>query len=97
MQKAIPIPQGALFTITTGCYSDYQVSGVFKALKEIDTDKLKEAWIAVHPEQSARHEFEDAAFLADCVRQGLFEQVECWEWHTETYSSIDFSVSKIGE
>ena len=28
--KMVPIPKGALFTVTTGEYSDYGVGGVFR-------------------------------------------------------------------
>ena len=40
MKKMIPIPKDALFYISTGEYSDYCVTGVFRALQEIDADSL---------------------------------------------------------
>lgn len=81
-----PIPKGALFTVTTGEYSDYCVQGVFRALKEIDAEALRAKWLRHYPEQAVDYRFDDAAFLADMARKGLIEDVESWEFHISSYS-----------
>lgn len=86
MGKLIPIPKGALMTVTTGCYSDYSVSGVFRALAKIDVEALRSEWLKDHPEQSQDYSFDDSAFLADMTKRGLLECVECWELHLGDYS-----------
>jgi hypothetical protein len=87
--SAVPIPAGAVFTISTGCYSDYSVSGVFRAVRDIDTETLKEEWLKKYPAQRERYHFDDCAFLADVFRRGLFEPVSRWEWHLTDYSDAD--------
>src|SRR5512139_289415 len=89
VSKAVPIPQGALFTITTGEYSDYTVHGVFRALKEIDMDALRKQWLRNHPEQKEMHTFDEHQFLAAMTRRGLFKPVKSWNWHLGDYGNID--------
>lgn len=86
---AEPIPAGALFTVTTGEYSDYSVHGVFRALKEIDTESLRDEWIRINPDQGEHYQFDEVKFLAYAAKNGLFEQIECWAWHLGSYGCID--------
>jgi hypothetical protein len=83
------IPKGKLFTVSTGEYSDYTIAGVFETLTEIDTKKLRDEWLESHPEQRERYKFNDEGFLSDILSRGLIAQLECYEWHTSSYSSID--------
>ncbi len=83
------IPTGALFTVSTGVYSDYTVHGVFRALRDIDTAALLQAWLEAHPRQKKSYAFEDSDFLADAYRHGYFEPVVSREWHLEDYGSSD--------
>ena len=56
----LPIPKGAIFTVTAGCCSDYSVDGVFRAVEEIDVAALRDAWLSAHPEQVGDYEFQGA-------------------------------------
>ena len=90
------IPSGSLLTVTTGEYSDYSVSGVFRALADIDCDSLRDTWIEEFPEQKEPYRFERMAFLAMAVRLKLLEPIDCFEWHLGDYSNIDeMSLSKM--
>lgn len=82
------IPAGAIFTVTTGCYSDYFVRGVFRAVKEIDADALRAEWLALHPDQAGNYKFQESDFLAWASSRGLFEPVDSWEWHLADYSRM---------
>ena len=62
--RMIPIPAGAIFTVTSGEYSDFSVRGVFRALKEIDADALVDAYLFEHPDNRGHYRFEEATFLA---------------------------------
>jgi hypothetical protein len=94
----IPIPAGALFTITTGDYSDYSIHGVFRALREINADALQETWLTNHPEQRVHYNFREDEFLAWIAREGYMEAVNCFEWHLCDYSSVgEMTVRKIEE
>jgi hypothetical protein len=84
-KKATPIPAGALFTMTTGEYSDYCIEGVFRASAEIDADALLAQWFIDHPEQNEKYRFHEREFIVAHIH--LFEPVECWEFHVGDYSS----------
>lgn len=79
--KMVPIPAGALFTVSVGEYSDYRVSVVFHALAEIDAEALRAEWLREHPEQGDAYSFEYDAFLAWVLGKGLREPVSSYEWH----------------
>lgn len=83
------IPAGTLLTISTGCYSDYYVRGVFRACKDIDADALSKQWLTLHPEQSDGYRFREDDFLAWLAVSGYLEDVPSWEWHLSNYSRID--------
>lgn len=76
-------------TITTGEYSDYSVSGVFRAKEEIDADKLLADWLKDNPEQVADYHFNANEFLGWVVRQGLVEPVDSFEWYLGAYSCAE--------
>ena len=80
------IPAGAYFTVSTGVYSDYYVSGIFRALKDIDANVLRSQWLKDHPDNVAGYRFDEIAFLAWVVREGLLEPVPSFEWHLCDYS-----------
>lgn len=89
MNKMMPIPAGSLFTVTAGCYSDYHIHGVFRAIAKIDADQLIVDWLAEHPEQKKPYCFDVSAFLAAIARKGLIESIDCFEWHLGDYDSVD--------
>jgi hypothetical protein len=93
-----PIPAGAIFTVTSGEYSDYYIVGVFRALREIEPNILLKQWLTNHPEQQEDYNFEEKEFLAWITQNGYLEVVDCYNWKLESYSSASFmSVSKISE
>jgi hypothetical protein len=87
MSKQVPIPKGATFTVTSGCYSDFMVQGVFLARAEIDVERLRDEWLAAHPEQNKQYSFNDSGFLASMA--ALMEPIESWELHLCDYSNAD--------
>jgi len=82
------IPAGATFTVSTGEYSDYSVHGVFRALKDIDPQKLADDWLEKHPDEARDFGFNESKFLGEAFRAGLFEHVPSFEWHLCDYSRI---------
>ena len=81
------IPAGALFTVSTGEYSDYTVWGVFRATVDIDTAAELSEWLKAHPDQGDAYNFEDHEFFADVARRGLVEALPSYEWHLSDYRS----------
>ena len=81
-----PVRKGDIFTITTGCYSDYTIDGVFRAREDFNPDALLADYGARFPEQQGRYKFEEAQFVAELVRLQIIEQVEgVREWHLGDY------------
>lgn len=92
--KAETIPAGAIFTVTSGCYSDYYVRGVFRAKQPIDAEKLRDEWVIKHPEQANNYQFDESAFLASLAP--MIETIDCWELHLGNYSrASELNVDKI--
>jgi hypothetical protein len=90
-----PIPAGAIFTVTSGEYSDFMVHGVFRALGEIDTEALRDKYLTDFPVQAEPYEFDESEFLVFLVRHGLMEQIESWELYLGAYSNVSrMSVSR---
>ena len=83
------IPAGALFTITVGAYSDYTISGVFRAKVAIDPNVLRSAYLAKNPAQRERYRFSNAKFLVWLAQKDLLVPVECIEWHLTDYGDAD--------
>lgn len=83
--RAVTIPAGALFTVSTGAYSDYIVLGVFRAVVAIDTASELAEWLKTHPDQREDYHFDDGAFFADVARRGLVEAVPSYEWSLGAY------------
>lgn len=97
-EAMIPIPAGALLTITTGEYSDYCIKGVFRASRQLNCDALKSAWLQLHPDQLEAYSFEEREFLAWLAAEGWLEPVDCFEWHLSDYRDVEnMSVEKLGE
>jgi hypothetical protein len=86
ISKMIPIPKGAIFTITTGVYSDYSVHGVFRAKEDIDVETLRDLWIVAHPDQQEDYYFNEIEFLASL--SGILEPIDAFEWHLSNYSCV---------
>lgn len=84
-----PIPAGTFFTATSGEYSDYSVSGVFRALLLLNPGELRDAYLAEHPEQKGLYQFRESEFLAWLIRKDLIEAIPCMEWHLCDYRDIN--------
>lgn len=89
MKEMMPIPKGSLLYISTGEYSDYCVTGVFRALDDIDPNALRDAYLAEHPEESKPYHFSVMKFLAYVAKRGLLEDIPSFEWHLGDYSCAD--------
>lgn len=94
MSAPVPIPAGALLTVTSGEYSNYSVRGIFRALREIDVLAMRDKYLALHPEQAARNEFEDDQFLAFLASEDLLEPVDAWEIYLGDYGNVDMLSAK---
>lgn len=86
-EKMLVIPKGALFTVTTGEYSDYSIHGVFRAIEEIDADALRAAFLTENPDQDEEYSFECDRFLVWLVRKNLLESIDSFEWHLHDYGN----------
>lgn len=81
------IKSGTLLTVSTGEYSDYSVHGVFRALKDITYEDLREARKAQPGEYDEYCDIKQIiAFLAT---QGYIEDVPSLELHLGAYGELD--------
>jgi hypothetical protein len=86
-KKMVVIPAGSLLTISVGAYSDYTVYGVFRALKDIDAEDIRDRWLTNNPQQGENYHFDESEFLGWVTREGFLEPIESFEWHLADYSN----------
>ena len=92
-KREMKIKKDDLFILTHGCYSDYSLITVCKALEDIDILFLKEEYLSTNPEQRGRHSFSDYEFTKWLVvDKRMAEEVHCLEWHLGDYADGDFSL-----
>jgi len=83
------IPAGALFFVSSGEYSDYGVSGIFRALKDIDADKLRAEWLVQNPGQADGWGFSYHKFLGSLFVDGYFEPLDAFEFYMGGYGDAE--------
>jgi hypothetical protein len=74
IKNNIIIPVDTFFQINKGVY-EIQHFGVFRALKEINPEKLVLDWLKSHP-FGGNAKFDDYDFIRDVFSKGYFEQVQ---------------------
>ena len=93
-EKIKVIPKGAVFTITTGEYSDYYTLTVCKALTEIDTRAMQDEYLAEHPKQNERYSLEESQVIGWMINEKQYaEEIDFFELHLGSYSTADFNLS----
>jgi hypothetical protein len=94
-KRQAPIPQGAIFTATSGEYSDFSIRGVFRALKEIDVDKTMEIYQKHRTKREGISNGPDKdEVLAYLVRAEYIEQLEAWELYFGSYGDFRADVNR---
>lgn len=78
---------GTLLCVDHGEYSDYSVRGFFVVLKDFEPFERLEAYLAEHREQREAYSFEDDAFVAALIAQGLLLEIKYGTMYTGAYSS----------
>lgn len=82
------IKQGEIVILSSGCYSDYSIYGLFVAKNDIDTGELRNTWINLHPEQTDKYSFEESQFIDWIKELDLLEPISSKEWFMSAYSNI---------
>lgn len=77
----LPIPKNALFTISTGIYSEYYVLGIFRAIETIELNSIREKYFAAYPRQNEAYNLNAHLFIAWLIRNNIIEPVDCFELH----------------
>lgn len=82
MTEPATIHAGELFTVETGEYSDFQVHGIFRALRDFEPSELlkgrKFGWTSSEPELARK-------FMAELVMDKTIEPVDCRTLSLESY------------
>lgn len=86
-KEMVTIPAGSLLTVSSGTYSDYSITGVFRAKADIDAAALLDEWLRLHPEQAKEYRFREHEFMGWVARKDLLEAIPCFEWHITDYSN----------
>ena len=95
--KTRNVARGELFFVSSGEYSDYQVNGIFKCLKEFNPDEFacpatKRIYSEVNKTWYAS--FEEEAYLSLLTIGGFIEQVPAFEFHLSDYGDYEPSISE---
>lgn len=89
------IPQGSIFVLTLGEFDEqrYGITGVFRALVDIDHVALVEAWFKKYPHRRRYYQFGDSEFVKEVLLTGYAEQIPALEWNVneaqQKFSTLD--------
>lgn len=93
------IKTGEMVMITVGEYSDYQVTGLFKALKDFNPDEIVARF---REEKLTAEEREDnwaqqmiSRHILFLLELGVVEQVQAAEMHLGSYGGLDPRVTEL--
>lgn len=86
--KMMPIPAGTEFRVTSGEYSDFGVIASYRALVEIDTEKVQEEYLKANPKARENYSFNPYEFVNWLEKTDLVEPIDQWEWHVGNYGII---------
>lgn len=84
-----PIKKDELILFSSGQYSDYTVSGMCLALRDIDVSSVRDKYIELYPGQMAKYAFKDHMFLDYLKSEGYIKLIPFKELYMGGYSSID--------
>jgi hypothetical protein len=88
------IPKDALFTITSGEYSDYGVQCICRALADIAVDSARDEYLTLFPEQKKDYEFKRSVFINWLINtKKLAAEIPFFEFHIDSYSTEYFAVN----
>lgn len=87
MKELMPIPAGSIFYFSEGCYSDYQIEGVFRALKDLEPETLWRAYDVFRPKRGSDSGYDNGNFMAYLIRARLIEPLDSFEWHVGGYGA----------
>ena len=92
--KMMPIPAGTEFRVTSGEYSDFGVIASYRAVVEIDTEKVQEEYLKANPKARENYSFSPYDFVNWLEKTDLVEPIDQWEWHVGSYGTISTYVSQ---
>ena len=87
------INSGDLFVISREPYSDYGITGLYVALKDMDYRKEREFFQML---ETDNYMFDE--FVAKLVRDGKIKAVTCKEWWLGEYGKMeDMRITNLGD
>lgn len=89
------IPKGQTFVLTSGSYSDFEIDGVYRAMRDVALAGEIEDYLAVRPEEDKRYVWRASGFISWLIAGGAIAPVELdwWEVHMGDYEAEDTEVS----
>ncbi len=94
LQDLTPIPIGTIFYCSSGCYSNYMVNGLYKALVELRAYELVNEYRAYRTKNHSDdpgwddHSFDDEEFTTFLIKTARVEEIEHMEWHLDDYGEV---------
>lgn len=88
MKEMRNIKKDEIIILSSGEYSDYNISYLCKALEDINTEELRNEWINLHPEQTIQYSFKPYEFIDFLKEKKLVEVIPCVEWYMGSYDNI---------
>lgn len=80
---------GTILLADEGEYSDYGVVGLFRVLSDFSPMGELADYLADHPEQQERYNFERGGFVSHLLRKLLIEDIPYGEFYLGAYSSAE--------
>lgn len=85
--------KGTILNFTSGCYSDYQLQGMFVALEDVDLPKLCQSWYAEDVKRANKENWynigEWEGFISHLIKEEKILPIQTTEVHLGDYNDWD--------
>ena len=87
MMRRKLIKKGDFVLITTGCYSNYFLHYMAKALVDINIDDVQNKYFNSHKDEDKQYSIDSYALASFLQTGGYVEPIPAIEWHLEDYGN----------
>lgn len=86
------LPEGTIFLLSSGAYSDYSILALLRATQDLDLDKFVAGYLAANPEQVGKYKFKQYQFANELVASGMVEEIRTKELYIAEYATALFKL-----
>ena len=82
------VQAGQVILLSDGRYSDYSVSGILRAIVDVDMNEMLRKWLMENPDKADLPYFDVAEYVSYLFKCGAFEPIEYEEYGMGDYGAL---------